>query len=61
MSPVDLGNMGGMLHSTSAISDDGESLITELRDEETQEIMIISTRTRTNGEIEDRGGGELMH
>ena len=48
MSLVDLGDMGGMLHSTSYV--EGASLVTQLRDQETNNHTITSTRTRTEGE-----------
>ena len=48
MSIVDLGDMGGMLHSTSFV--EGDSLVTQLRDQETNNHTITSTRTRTEGE-----------
>ena len=48
MSIVDLGDMGGMLHSTSYV--EGDSLVTQLRDQETNNHTITSTRTRTEGE-----------
>merc|ERR1712154_66530 len=47
MSIVDLGDMGGMLHSTSYV--EGDLLVTQLRDQETNNHTITSTRTRTEG------------
>ena len=48
MNVVDLGDMGGMLHSTSYV--EGDSLVTQLKDQETDNHTITSTRTRTEGE-----------
>ena len=48
MSIVDLGDMGGMLHSTSYV--EGDSLVTLLNDQETNNHTITSTKTRTDGE-----------
>lgn len=47
MNVVDLGDMGGMLHSTSYV--EGDSLVTQLKDQETDNHTITSTRTRTEG------------